>query len=145
MSVICSLAPFLYRACRASVPAGRRTELCLFTGFVISIAGVVLLSLYTGSRFELNPLGDLLALGASIVWAFYAVLTRKIGILGYHPVQVVRRSFFWGLLFMLPVLAPLGFRMDFSWLNRPLVLANILFLDVVPRPYALSLGMWPCV
>ena len=128
VGVICSLAPFFTALVAYLFLRGEGLTCAFFTGFVISIAGVVLLSLHTGSRFELNPLGDCLALGASIVWAFYAVLTRKIGMLGYHPVQVVRRSFFWGLLFMLPVLAPLGFRMDFSWLNRPLVLANILFL-----------------
>ncbi len=130
VGVICSLAPFFTALAAHFFLRGEKLTHAFFAGFIISISGVLLLSLHTGARFELNPLGDGLALGASMVWAFYAVLTRKIGALGYHPVQITRRSFFWGLLFMLPALPLLGFQADFSRLMKPINLANILFLGL---------------
>lgn len=130
VGVICSLAPFFTALAAHFSLRGEGLTRAFFAGFIISISGVVLLSLHTGARFELNPLGDCLAFGASMVWAFYAVLTRKIGALGYHPVQATRRSFFWGLLFMLPALPLLGFQADFSRLAKPVNLANILFLGL---------------
>ena len=54
---------------------------------------------------QLNPLGDVLALLAALTWAFYSILTRKIGDYGYNTLQVTRRIFCWGLIFMLPTLS----------------------------------------
>lgn len=130
VGVICSLAPFFTALAAHFLLQGETLTRAFFAGFVLSLFGVLLLSLHTGARFELNPLGDGLALGASMVWAFYAVLTRKIGSLGYHPVQVTRRSFFWGLLFMLPALPLFGFQADVSRLLKPINLANMLFLGL---------------
>jgi drug/metabolite transporter (DMT)-like permease len=40
-----------------------------FVGFVVAMAGIFLIS-FNGSKLELNPMGDLLALMAALVWAF---------------------------------------------------------------------------
>ena len=130
VGVICSLAPFFTAVAAHVLLRGERLTRAFFAGFIISISGVVLLSLHTGAHFQVNPLGDCLALAASMVWAFYAVLTRKIGALGYHPIQATRRSFFWGLLFMLPVLPLSDFQFEFSRMAKLVNLANILFLGL---------------
>ena len=52
-------------------------------GFVISIAGIVLLSFNGQKSFHLNPRGDVLALLAAVVWACYSVLIKKISSYGY--------------------------------------------------------------
>ena len=79
---------------------------------------------------RLNPLGDVLALLAALTWAFYSILTRKIGDYGYNTLQVTRRIFCWGLLFMLPTLPLSGFRWGLERLAQPEMLANLLFLGL---------------
>ena len=67
------------------------------------MAGVALIS-FNGSRMELNPMGDLLAVLAAFVWACYSILTRKISSFGYPVILTTRRTFFYGILFMVPVI-----------------------------------------
>lgn len=80
-----------------------------FIGFLISIVGIVLIS-FNGSRLELNPLGDLLAIAAALMWGFYSILTKKISGYGYSLILTTRRTFFYGILFMVPALFLLDFR-----------------------------------
>lgn len=102
-----------------------------FAGFVIAIIGVFLISFNGATEFHLNPKGDILAALAALVWAFYSVLTRKIGSYGYHPVASTRRIFLYGTLFILPALAIFGFHPDFSKFRESVNLLNILFLGFI--------------
>ncbi len=88
-----------------------KLKMGFFVGFVISIAGIVLLSFNGQKSFHLNPRGDVLALLAAVVWACYSVLIKKISSYGYQTIQITRHVFFYGILFMLPAL----FFMDFRW------------------------------
>ncbi|MBS6366684.1 MAG: DMT family transporter [Clostridiales bacterium] len=107
-----------------------RLRVNFLLGFVLAITGICLIS-FSGARLALNPLGDLLAVAAAIVWACYAVLTRKIGGYGYHTILVTRRIFCYGLLFMLPALLLFDFRLDhLTRLADPVCLANLLFLGL---------------
>lgn len=78
-------------------------------GFVVAFAGIFLISFNGSYHLSLNPTGDLLAIAASIVWAVYSVLTKKISQFQYHTIQATRKIFFYGLLFLLPVLMFYGF------------------------------------
>lgn len=100
-----------------------------FLGFGAAMAGICLIS-FGGQALALDPAGDLLALLAAVVWAVYSVLTRRIGAFGYSTVLTTRRVFFYGLLFMLPVLLWSGFRPQPERLAQPLYLANLLFLGL---------------
>ena len=78
-----------------------------FAGFAVAMAGICLIS-FNGSALELDLRGDLLALLAAFVWACYALLSRKISALGHPTVLTTRRTFFYGLAFMLPALMVSG-------------------------------------
>ena len=100
-----------------------------FAGFVLAMAGIALIS-FNGTRFELSPKGDILAVLAALSWAFYSLLVRKIGEFGHPSIEATRRTFFYGLLFMLPALwffdaSPLP-----AGLANPICLANIAFLGL---------------
>ncbi len=73
-------------------------------GFVLCIAGVVMIT-FNGSRIEagFNPKGDLMALAASIAWAFYSLCVTCINNKGYSGIGSTRRIFFWALVWLLPV------------------------------------------
>ena len=100
-----------------------------FAGFAVAMAGICLIS-FNGSALALDLRGDLLALLAAFVWACYALLTRRIGALGCPTVLTTRRTFFYGLVFMLPALALSGARPDLARLLDPVDLGNLLFLGL---------------
>ncbi len=99
-------------------------------GLLTALAGIVLIS-FNGARLSLNPKGDLLAIGAAIVWSFYSLLTKKISTFGYHTIQTTRRIFLYGLIFMVPFMFFLEFNLDLARLSSPLNLLNFLFLGLL--------------
>lgn len=45
-------------------------------GCVIALIGISLIS-FSGTTMHLNPIGDLLSVGAAIIWSFYSVLSKN--------------------------------------------------------------------
>ena len=72
----------------------------------------------------------MLARLAAFVWACYALLSRKISALGHPTVLTTRRTFFYGLAFMLPALMVSGVRLELTRLTAPVNLGNLLFLGL---------------
>ncbi len=112
-----------------------------FVGFVLAIAGIVLIS-FSGesAAVAINPngsdamamglLGCLLALSNAIMCAIYSVLSQRASMGGHDSITVTRRFFFWGLVGMVPFLAFTGFDPDWGFLAQPIPLANLLFLGL---------------
>lgn len=94
--VIVSTAPFF----TALISDEKKTR-NFFIGFAVSIIGIVMIS-FSSLEFSAEGLiGDGLALLAAFVWAFYAVASKKIAQFGYSPLLTVRRTFIYGILFMI--------------------------------------------
>ena len=130
VGVIVTVAPLFTALLAALFLRGEeRLPANFFIGFLVAMAGVCLIS-FNGTSFSLNPRGDLLALLAALVWGFYSILTRKIAAFGYTTIQTTRRTFFYGLLFMLPACVLFDFQLNLSRFAEPLNLANILFLGL---------------
>lgn len=131
VGIIITIAPF-FTALLASwlLTSEKKPQLTFYIGFLIALCGVILISHHSSRILELNPVGDLLAVMAAIAWAIYAILTRKISQLNYHPIQATRHTFFYGLLFMLPILLLMGIRFDTTDLITPVNRTNILFLGL---------------
>ena len=100
-----------------------------FLGFAVAMAGIALIS-FNGAALQLNPVGDLLALLAALLWACYSILTRKISAYNYSTILTTRRIFFYGVLFMVPALFFFDFRLDLFRFADPVCLLNILFLGL---------------
>ena len=127
------------------------------SGFVLAMAGIVLVCLNGVYVFSFHPVGDLLALAAALSWSFYSVLVTKMNARGTDPILMTRRTFFWALVAMLPLLCvsllPGGntfadgtFAVDFSAaanmarFSRPLNLLNLGFLGLLAS--ALCFATW---
>ena len=94
--VIVSTAPFF----TALISDEKKTR-NFFIGFAVAIIGIVMIS-FSSLEFSAEGLiGDGLALLAAFVWAFYAVASKKIAQFGYSPLLTVRRTFIYGILFMI--------------------------------------------
>ena len=101
-----------------------------FVGFLIAISGIILVSFNGSATFELNPLGDLLAVVAAMVWAIYSILGRKISSYGYNTIQATRRTFFYAIIFMIPLTFFFPCDWEFARFADPVNLFNIAFLGL---------------
>ena len=77
-----------------------------------------------------------LAVAAAFAWAIYSTIGKKLGKLGLSVVATTKRTFLWGLAFMLPLLPVLGFGSGatgegMGGLLNPVMVANLLFLGLV--------------
>ena len=130
VGVIISVAPFFTAILtHFTIKSAEKLRLPFFIGFVVAMAGILLISFH-GRKLELNPFGDLLAVAASLVWACYSILTRKIGSFGYPVILSTRRTFFYGILFMIPALFIFDFQADLSRFTNITYLFNILYLGL---------------
>ena len=130
VGVIISVAPFFTAILsRLFLKSEGKLRVNFFIGFVVAMAGVALIS-SNGFRMELNPMGDLLAVLAAFVWACYSILTRKISSFGYSVILTTRRTFFYGILFMVPALFLFDFEMGLERFADVTHLLNILYLGL---------------
>lgn len=130
VGVVLSIAPFFTAIFAHFFLAGEKLRPQFFTGFGAAAVGIFLISFNGSSNLQLNPLGDILAVTASMVWAAYSILTKKISSFHYNTIQSTRRIFFYGLVFMIPALLIFGFKPDVSQMVQPLNLFHILFLGL---------------
>lgn len=130
VGIIITVAPFFTALLSAVFLKTEKPRGQFYIGFVVAIIGVALIS-FSGSRsLELNPAGDLLALAAAVMWAVYSILTRKISDLGHNTILSTRRVFFYGLLFMLPLLFLMDFHLEPAQFASAVNICNILFLGL---------------
>ncbi len=129
VGVIISVAPFFTALLSHILLKEERPKANFLLGFAVAMAGIFLIS-FNGTKLALNPVGDLLALLAALIWACYSVLTKKISGYGYHTILTTRRIFCYGILFMLPTLFLFDFRLELARFANPVYLFNIVFLGL---------------
>ena len=132
VGIIVTVSPFFTAIfSRLFTKEKERTSANFFVGFVLAMIGVSLITFNGNASFHINPFGDLLAVGASIVWAAYSVLTKKIAAFGYHVIPTTRRIFGYGLFFMVPALFFMEFHLELGRFTNPVYLFNVLFLGLL--------------
>lgn len=130
VGVIISVAPFITAIlAHLFIKSEEKLQINFFIGFVVAMAGIILIS-FNGSQLKLNPVGDILAFAAAFVWACYSILTKRIGSFGLPVILTTRRTFFYGILFMIPTLFLFDFQLDVSCFTDMANLLNILYLGI---------------
>ena len=104
VGVIVCVAPFFTAIFAHLFLKGEKLKPQFFLGFVVAIVGIFLISFNGNTVLKLNPLGDILTVLAAAVWAVYSLLAKKISSFHYHTIQTTRRTFFYGLLTIIPAL-----------------------------------------
>lgn len=130
VGIILAITP-LFTAITTKIfyPKSERITLGFFIGFLASFTGIIILSL-KGNELSFNPLGDSLAVLAGLVWSFYSVLTKKLNTLGFNAIQVTRRTFMYGLMFIIPISLVMGVDTDLSRFTNVNNILNFVFLGV---------------
>jgi drug/metabolite transporter (DMT)-like permease len=130
VGVIISVAPFFTAILsHLFLKEEGKLQANFFVGFVVAMAGIFLIS-FNGSKLEMNPMGDLLALMAALVWACYSILTKKISGYGYNTILTTRRVFFYGILFMIPALFLFDFKLELIRFMSPVYVFNVIYLGL---------------
>ena len=130
VGVIISIAPFFTVIFTCVFLREGRPGARFFCGFLIAMAGIFLISFDSGQTLKLNPMGDILAVIAAVLWASYSTLMKKITGFGYNTVQVTRRIFFYGIILMVPALFWMGFDVKLDQFLEPVMLMNLIFLGL---------------
>lgn len=130
VGVIVSIAPFFTAVLfQFLMPLEEKLTLNFFVGFLVAMIGICLIS-FNGARLELNHTGDILSVAAAVVWAFYSMLTKKISTYGYNTIQTTRRTFAYGIVFMIPTLFWFGFDIELKNVLQPECVFNLIYLGV---------------
>lgn len=130
VGVIISTAPFFTAILsHIFIKNNEKLKVNFFVGFGIAIAGICLIS-FNGTKAQLNPHGDILALVAAFVWAVYSLLTKKISSFGYSTIHTTRRIFTYGIIFMLPLLFVFDFKFNINKIFDMKNLLNLLYLGL---------------
>lgn len=129
-SIIVSLCPLFASAIIGAFYKTERLNRWQTVGTVMAALGVIMVVMNGHFVLHLSPLGDVLAFGACMCWAFYSLLIIPVS-KRYPTVFITRKVFFYGLLSMIPyiILHPdLNIQLV---INKPTLLANLLFLGCV--------------
>ena len=130
VGVIISVAPFFTAVLsHIFMKTEEKLKPKFFIGFAVAMAGICLIS-FNGSELKLNPIGDILAIIAALVWAIYSLLTRKISGYGFNTVQTTRRVFTYGIIFIIPTLFLFDFRWDITRFADEKYFLNLIFLGL---------------
>lgn len=111
----------------------QKMGLGVISGSLIAFIGVACIIFSSGEGFEINPAGDLLALSASLSWAIYTIVAKRL-IPYYNSLFITRKLFFYGVLTSIPLLITqtqtyhIGLLFDMS---QPKFLFNFLFLVIM--------------
>ncbi len=131
VSIIISVSPmftvlFVYFIYKKEKPGKN-----FFLGFVVAMAGIVLVELNGSLVMNMSPFGDFLALLAAAMYGVYAVFYKKLSDKGYSCIFATRRIHFYGVVCLLPFLWKEGYGIELGLLRQPVILWNLIYLGVV--------------
>lgn len=130
VSLILCTAPLLSALLLRMIDKKEKLRSNLVYGAVLAMLGVAFVVFNGHFILKLNPLGDFLALMASLMWAFYSLLLKKVDS-RYPTVLITRKVFFYGMLTILPYFIFRPMTMTLQMLAEPVIWMNLLFLALV--------------
>lgn len=140
VSFIVCTAPLLTTLLALAFLKSVKANKGLVLGAISATLGVALVVFNGHFMLKLNPLGDLLALCASLSWAVYSLLLRRLA--NYNVVFVTRKVFFYGLITVLPIFFYRPWQFPLEGFLRPVVWGNLLFLGFIASFLCFVLWSW---
>lgn len=132
VSMLASTSPLFTTALVAAIYKSK-IKGGVILGSLVALLGVGFIIVSNGDGFEIHPMGDLLAICASVSWAIYSLVIKPLLPI-YSGFYISRKLFFYGVLTSLPLLflqqepSHLGLLFDFS---QAKYLFNFLFLVLI--------------
>ena len=130
VAVLVSIAPLTTALMGAIFYSDERITWMSCLGMVIAFVGSVMLALKDGLVWGDSVLGDLLAMLAALVWAFYSMALKRLN-RTYSTLFITRKLFFYGVLSALPLLTLQDSKVEWETLKQPEVWGNLLYLGLI--------------
>lgn len=130
VAVLVSIAPLTTALMGAIFYRDERITLLTCVGMIIAFVGSVMLALKDGLVWGDSVVGDLLAMLAALVWAFYSMALKKLN-RTYSTLFITRKLFFYGVLSALPFLALEDTQINWESFRQPAVWGNLLYLGLI--------------
>ncbi len=130
VAIIIAATPLLTMLAVNILNKGRGASRKLYLYSLLSLVGVALV-VYNGNFIlKLNPMGDILTLGAALTWVVYSIVLNKVE--GRYPLMMItRKIFFYGVVTLLPYFLLFEpWSVSTEQLLRPTVWSNLLFLGI---------------
>lgn len=102
----------------------------LLIGFFVALLGVALVIFNGQVYLKVHPLGDMLAIAAAIIWAFYSLAIKRMDT-KVSPIYLTRRTFFYGIILGLVWLILQEGSIDFSLLKTNGNYFHVAFLGLI--------------
>lgn len=129
VSLITTTSPLLTMLLIGAFYKSERPSRGMLLGSCIAFLGVGCVIFNSSFVVKVNPIGDLLSLGAALSFAIYSMILRRLNT--YYTVTFIsRKTFFYGVLTALPFLLVDNDLTPMSTLMRPAVIFNVLFLSI---------------
>lgn len=139
--IVCSV-PLVTAALAACFYKDERMNKTQIIGSVIAFLGMVLVVFNGEIILKLNPVGDLLAFGASLTWGIYSIVTRQV-INTYKITFITRKVFAYGLITIIPYFIFVQpFEFDLKRLTSPVILVNTIYLGMVASMLCFIVWNW---
>lgn len=130
VGIIIAVTPLLTTLAIHLISRQESVPTSLYRYSLLSLAGVALVVFNGEFVLRLNPLGDILTLGAAVMWVIYSIIVLRMQ--GrYSSLMITRKVFFYGVLTLLPYFAIEPFDISWSVLSQGVVVGNLLYLGIV--------------
>ena len=128
--LLVSSTPLLIALLSIWMGRGEKLTRRLVLGSIVAFAGVALVVINDWTHVQLKFAGDILALLAALMWAFYQHLTKH-AYAHYSAIFITRKVFAYGLLSI--IIYFLFFPPTISWgvFSHPTVIVNLAFLGII--------------
>lgn len=131
VSLIVTTAPLISTLFLGLLYKSERPSRGLIFGSVIAFLGVACVIFNSSFEIQVNPLGDMLALLAALCWAVYTILLKPINAV-YSAWFITRKTFFYGVMTALPLLAVEPTMTGLDVLMKTEVWGNLVLLGLIP-------------
>lgn len=142
VSILVSTTPLLTALLVSIFYKNERMNRLQVAGSIIAFIGVVLVVLNGQLILHLNPKGDSLALTASLTWACYSLVMRRV--MGHYDSKFITRKVFgygvFSILLYFIFVQPLNWNSDL--LSRPIVIGNLLYLGLCASTGGFLIWNW---
>lgn len=130
VSLITSLSPVITFLIATIVFKTERLSKGFLFGSSMALLGVCCVIFNSSMEINVKPFGDLLAFLAAISWAIYTLILRPLNAT-YSAWFISRKTFFYGVVTALPLMAIEPTHTPLSIIFRPDVIINFCFLGLI--------------
>ncbi|MDD4160002.1 MAG: DMT family transporter, partial [Synergistaceae bacterium] len=140
VSLLVATAPLLTGIVSHFLTKSEKITVNFIYGCIFGLAGVFLIVFNGRFVLRINPFGDILAIMAALSFAFYSIIIRDLNRAVYSAAVITRKTFFYSLISLIPLLFTPLFEWDPGVLIKKEVFGNLIFLGVFAS--ALCFLLW---